>query len=518
MAQQKYEEQGNWLGEEPEIAEEKIKHILETEMLVVGGGLGGLVCAASGAESGVKTLLIEKKANFSSTKNEFGGLGSRLQKEAGCETDKWEILRDALMFSANYIDEKLWLLWAEESGETIDWLEERFGEGDAEMQLQGGYEQHPYDGYAFTKYLCGHRPKWGDKSGSRILGEYMQRHGAEVRMKTGLVKLTRENGRVTGCIAQDSVNGDYIRIVASKGVVLATGGYANNIEMVEALQPQTRDIICRTVCDGFGMGDGIRAAIWAGAKFDDVHTSIVFDRGVLRTTETPSSCALDGETNELNAQPWLKVNLNGDRFTNESVPYDFILHAASLQPGGCYCVIFDSKYEADIEHFGMAGCSRLVPFPNGSPTSHNLPEMKGKLERQLADGRYVKADTIEDLATQLNIPVSNLVRAVERYNELYNNGTDEDFGKLPHQLSSIIEPPFYGCRTCGFLLSTVDGIRINTDMNALDDAFEPIPGLYIAGNDSGGFYANTYFNNVTGSAAGRTATFARRAAKIIAAL
>ena len=506
----------SWLGCEPEIAKEQIKEVLETEMLVIGGGLGGLVCAASGAESGVKTLLIEKRGMFASTKNEFAGIASRLQNAAGSVTDKWKLIHDAIMYSADYIDEKLWRLWADESGEAIDWLEDRFGEGGSVLWFQGGYEQDATDGYGFSKYLCGHRPNWGKLAGSKILGNYAAAFGTEIRMNTGLVKLIREEGRVTGCIAEDFAEGGYIQINASKGVVIATGGYAKNIKMLEALQPYTRDIICATVCDGFGMGDGIRACIWAGAKFDDVHTSIVFDRGVLRVNETPRTCSLDGETNELNAQPWLKVNLNGERFANESVPYDFILHAASLQPGQCYCVIFDSKYEKDIENFEMAGCSRLVPFANGAPISHTLPEMNAKLERQLADGRYVKADTLEELADQLNIPAYALIQTVNRYNELCSIGKDKDFGKLPHHLSSITEPPFFGCRTCGFILSTVDGIRINTDMNALDEDFIPIPGLYVVGNDSGGYFARTYFSNVTGCAAGRTLTFARRAAKKIA--
>lgn len=505
----------DWLGEDPAIAEERITETLETEMLVIGGGLGGLVCAASGAELGVKTLLIEKQSAFAGTKNEFGALDSRLQKEAGVEIDKDELIRDARMYSANYIDERLWRLWADESGEAIDWLTDRFNEGGSRMQLQGGYEQHPSDGHGFTKYICGHRPVWGKKTGARILSDYAQSHGALMMMKTGLVDLIREDGRISGCVARTS-GGDLIRINASKGVVVATGGYANNLPMIEALQPHTRDMICLTVCDGHGMGDGIRACIRAGAKFEDVHTSIVFDRGVLRAAETPRECALDGGTNELNAQPWLKVNLHGERFANESAPYDYFLHAASLQPGNCFCVVFDSKYEADVERFGMAGCSRLTPFPNGAPPGHTLQEMTAKLERQAAEGRYIKADSIEELARGLSIPETTLILTIARYNELCRTGKDEDFGKLPHHLSTVTEPPFFGCRTCGFLLATVDGIRIDTDMRALDEKLEPIPGLYVAGNDSGGFFAISYFNYITGCAAGRTVTFARRAAKRIA--
>jgi len=508
--------EGGWLGNEPEIAFDKIKAVYETEMLVVGGGLGGLVCAASGAEAGVKTILIEKRSMHPHSKNEFGALGSRLQKNDGVTIEKWEVIRDALMYSAGYVDGGLWSLWADESGEAIDWLGDRFGEGGAVMCLQGGYEQQSDDGFGFRRYICGHRPKWGKKPGSHILRDYALQHGAQVLMNTGLVKLIREGSRVTGCIAWDSVKEEYVRFNASKGVVVATGGYARNTEMLEALQPQTRDTMCLTICDGDGMGDGIRACIWAGARFDDVHTSIVFDRGLMRLHETPRTCALDGESNTINGQPWLKVNLNGERFANESAPYDFILHAASLQPGGCYCVIFDSDFEKYVEKFDMAGCSRLIPFNNDAPTNHTLAELWEKLEHQILDSRYAKADSIEELAELLFIPKDNLMRSVARYNELYRIGKDEDFGKLPRHLSQISKPPFYGCRAGGNLLSTVDGIRINADMNAVDGECNPIQGLYVVGNDSGGFFANSYFSNVTGCAAGRTVAFARRTARIIA--
>ena len=508
----------DWLGKPPEIDDRQITGVHKTEMLVVGGGLGGLVCAARGAEAGVKTLLIERKTHLSHPKNEFAGFGSRLQKQDGVETDKWELLRDALMYSAFDIDEKLWLLWLEESGAAIDWLSDCFAEGGSIMYLQGGYDTRSSDSHAFTKYISGHRPVWSKEPGARTLRKHAEKYGAEFMMNTSLVKLIRENDRVTGCIAQDTVSGEYMRIEASKGVVVATGGYANNTEMLDALQPHTRDVICTSICDGYGMGDGIRACIWAGAMFDDVHSSIVFDRGTLRTDETPRTCALDGKSNTINAQPWLKVNLNGERFANESVPYDFILHASRLQPGGCYCVIFDSKYASDIENFDMAGCSRVIPFSTGAPTRVSMPKLIERLEQLVKSGRFVKVDTISELAKGLNIPADNLVRTVDRYNELHHMGKDEDFGKLPSQLSSISEPPFYGCRSSGMLLSTVDGIRINTDMNALDEDHKPIPGLYVVGNDSGGFFAHTYFNNITGCAAGRTVTFALRTARRIAAL
>lgn len=509
--------QFNWLPAEPEIDTSRVVQELYTELLVCGGGTGGLFAAASAAELGVDTLIIEKHPYFAKVKDEFGAVGSRLQREAGVKIDQWELLHDASMYASNEIDQKLWLTWIQDSGEAMDWWEERVTEAGEKLWFQYGFNTHPYLLRGYTKYTTGHRPEWTKTTGAKVLWEFAEKHGAQRMMNTGLVKLIKEKGKVVGAIAKDEKSGNYIRILASGGVIIATGGYANNLEMIEQLQPETRDIICRTVCDGVGMGDGIKACLWAGAAFDNVHTPIVFDRGVLCPNETPRTCKLDGATLEINAQPFLKVNLNGERFCSESAPYDFMLHAARLQPGSCYCIVFDSSYEEDIAQFDMSGCSRLIPFPNGAPTSHSLPEMKGKMERMLQEGRYVQAGTLEELADKLNIPRENFLNTVRRYNELCQIGEDLDFGKMPHQLTMIDTPPYYGCRMCGFLLSTVDGIRIDTDMRALDTEGAPIEGLYPVGNDSGGFFAHTYFNYVTGCAAGRTVTFARRAAKIIAA-
>jgi hypothetical protein len=179
-------------------------------------------------------------------------------------------------------------------------------------------------------------------------------------------------------------------------------------------------------------------------------------------------------------------------------------------------VIFDSGYPEDTKRFEMAGCSRIHPFNNGAPCSRPIEENVKRLERMVKEGRFIKADTIAGLAEGLGLPADELEKTVVRYNELFDRQCDEDFGKEAHRLSEIRKPPYYGVRACAFLLGTLDGIRIDENMNALDENLDPIPGLYVAGNDSGGFYAHTYVNLITGSCAGRNMTFARRAARIIA--
>jgi fumarate reductase flavoprotein subunit len=506
----------NWLGPEPNIKESQIAETIETELLIVGGGTGGLTAAASAAELGLEVLLIEIKKAFTPLRKEIGAVDSRIQKREGVKIDIQELVRQHIMYSSAYIDQKLPLIWARESGEMMDWFESLITARGASMMLQGGYNAETKAG-SYTRFPTGHKPIWPEGiTGTKVMSEYASRLGAEFRMETGLVKLTKEGGRVTGAIARDIKTGKYIHLSASRAVIIATGGYAKNTEMLKTLQPETVALTGLTVSDGATMGDGIRASLWAGAVMDDRHMSILFDRCAIRPDETPDTLKRPGQPTELISQPFLKVDLKGRRFSNESVPYDFIIHRAYTLPGKCYCVIFDSGFREDTERFDMAGCSRMHPFDNGAPCGHPIEENIERLERMIEEGRFIKAYNLAELAGGLGLPVPHFERTVARYNELFDKQCDEDFGKEPHRLSEIRKPPYYGVRACAFLLATLDGIRIDQNMNAVDENDDPIPGLYIVGNDSGGYYANTYVNLVTGSCAGRNMTFARRAARIIA--
>lgn len=330
-----------------------------------------------------------------------------------------------------------------------------------------------------------------------------------------MVKLEQgADGRVTGVIATNE-NDEPIRINAAKGVLVCTGGYARNQQMLEALQPDTvKNFSYNSGLPGT-TGDGIKACLWAGAAFDEAHTSMLFDRCPLPPD------GLSGDPSDgmfwMGSQPWLKVNLAGERFTNESEPYDFTLHAALNQPDHTYAVIFDANWMDYIPQFKTQGCSRMFPFSNGTPVSAiDLDANMGMFMGMQEAGFVQSADTVEELAAKLGIPTDALVATVERQNENYANGEDPDFGKEPFRLSPVDTAPFYGVRLTGYMLCTLDGIRINESMNALDEHGDPIEGLYVCGNDSGAFFAYTYPDQITGLAAGRSATFARRAGRIAA--
>lgn len=500
-----------WLGEEPLFEADSISCEKTVELLICGGGMSGLAAFARAAELGCEVLLIEKANHLGAIRDEIAAVGSSLQKAEKVEIDVAELVRQCSMYSQGYPDQRLHRVWAEESGRVVDWyidIVEAYG---GKTTFQGGYSMEVKPG-SYTMFPTGHRTSFPKgMSASQALADYARTRGGEVLLGVRLVKLLKEEGEVVGAIARNESSGELILIRATKGVIVATGGYARNQEMMSALQPQSLQISALNVSPKSVEGDGIKACLWAGAAMDDVHTSTIFDRCVLMPEDTPETAGSTGRPNEIVAQPFLRVDLKGRRFMNESAPYDQAVHRALSLPGKCYCVVFDDNFRTDTAAFEMAACSRLHPFHNGSPVAHPIEEIAQSIEGMVEQGRFVKADTLEELAAGLGIPKEAFLATVKRYNKLCDDGYDADFGKEPWRLSPVIRPPFYGARACGFILCTLDGVRINEYSIALDHDSNPIEGLYVVGCDSGSYYAGTYMNLITGCCGGRNMVFALRA-------
>lgn len=305
---------------------------------------------------------------------------------------------------------------------------------------------------------------------------------------------------------------------AVKGVILATGGYSANEDMLKQLQPWTLEQTSVNFSKPGAKGDGIRACLWAGAIMDTTHTSMIFECGAIK----PDEVGKIGEPTRgtlfwMGSQPFLKVNLEGERFMNESQPYDYIVHQTAKESFHTYCEIWDSKYADDCKRFETHGCSRLYPHANGTAPVFTMEMVQGMNAQLEEDGYIVKADTIEELADKLGIPADTFKATVDRYNELYNKGEDEDYGKESYRLSSLTEAPFYGVRQAGgYLICSLDGIQVDENMHALNKEYKPIPGLYVVGNDAGNYYNGSYPNLLSGTQAGRIATFGRLAGQLAA--
>ena len=520
---------GDWLGTAPEIADSEIKETVDTDVLIVGLGTGGWISTMTAAETGVRVTVIEKREEPTTIREDIGSIGSRIQEkeiEAHPELaiDKMEALQELVRYSAGYCDSDLIKVWINESGEMVNWLTDIFEkDGKYYMSLEGGVGNLDDPGRD-KAYATGHSPHKTEEYAeddtltiNSLFTDYCNEVGeVDFRFSTTLIKLVQDDsGKVTGAIAQNG-EGAYIKINASKGVIICTGGYATNTEMMKALQPQTLDMKVNYTLGSTADGSGIKAMMWAGAALDPTHASMMFNRCCVKPDET-AGYKTTGKWFWFGEQPFLKVNLNGKRFCNESGPYEFMLHSMEMQPYHTYVDVFDANNEKYCEQFDEVGCCRLFAFPNGALSNMPYSFVWSRNEGLMEDGYLMKADTLEELAEKLNIPVDNFVATVKRYNELCAKGVDEDYGKEKHRLTPVDTAPFYGIRTCAWHLTTLNGCRINTDMQVIREDGTPIEGLYATGDASGGFFSTTYPNLMTGLACGRTMTFGRKAAKNVCA-
>lgn len=504
-----------WLGTEPEISD--VVKTINTEVLVVGAGTAGVFAACSAVENGAQTILIEKadeKSVGNGIRDTIAALNSKQQQADGENPNKFDVLNEMTRQSNGYGDDRLYHVWADNSGEAIDWYTERLEEAGVKFL-------HEIDSHEVTlrypSYEVGHSIQWEGREYSMvfsagILLDYAQAKGLEVHHSTEMIKLKKEGNRVVGLYAK-TADGT-VEYAASKGVIVCSGGYAHNEDMLKALQPETIKLIGVNYAFPSCTGDGIKACLWAGAQMDATHSAMIFDRAGIPADATDAS---QGELFWMGSQPFLKVDLNGKRFTNESGPYDYVLHDSFNLPYQTYCTLWDANYADQIKQFETHGCSRLYPHANGTepvmPLEY-IDEMNAELEQK---GYIVTADTIEDLASKLGIPADELTSTVKRYNELCAKGEDTDYGKEKHRLMPLDTPPFKGIRQHGgYFIATMDGIKIDTQMRVLDTEGAIIEGLYCAGDCSGGYFGSSYVNLLSGDAAGRSVTFGRLAGKYAA--
>ena len=527
----------DWLGKEPDIDEVAITETIDTDIVIVGAGNGGMFAAAYAAANGLNFRVVEQNSAVQDTRHWYGAIDSSAAKEAGAPaTDKAKLLSEISRYASGKCDQRVVKTWINESAAMHDFmrsiLEDKYG---WECEFTAGDEAKWPDenGEHNTDYLFPvqeHNYMASEsKSGTPrnvLLQQYIEELGYTVDFKTSLAKLEKDaDGRITGIIAQSTEDGHFIRYNANDGVLLACGGFPGNPYMMEQLDPLGTSVTTACSYSPSDKGYGIRAAVWAGANLDKEAAPMLFDRGIVAPgvdggyVESESAFggkAFPGTIRQYNpgTQPFLKVNRNGERFANESCPYNDIVYAAAHQPGRVYAQICDANILEDAKRFHTIGCSAQTR--NGGEAY-----LQGKMDEAIEAGALFKCDTIEELADKLGFTgeaKDTFLSTIDRYNELYDQQNDEDFGKPAYRLSAIRKAPFYGCWLGASLLCTEQGIAINEKGQALDNDNKPMPGLYVTGDMSGSFFANNYPCLMAGVAMGRTLTFAMKAIKQMAGL
>lgn len=500
------------------IPDSQIKKTIAADIVVVGAGLAGLCAATSAAQAGAKVVLLEKGKTPSFRGYDYGAIGSKNQQSLGINIDKRQAVREIMRWGGYKADWKVVSLWAEHSGEAIDWL--------TDMAHAAGFQTEPVPlvdcqtpGALFepfptlaihitpsqdilAKLPSGVSPYTAGMMHTLLSGA--QKAGVEIHYETPAAQLVRQDnkGRVTGVIA--GAKGNYIKFVAKKGVILCAGDYGSDPEMLKKYIPNSDSIIMnmyQLVSGKINTGDGHKMGLWVGAAMDEYpHAPMYFDFAALGANGQVVLC------DALMRQPWLNVNLRGERYSNEELPYSYICNGHRQQPKHLKWVVWDSKWPEEAPRFRQIACKNMR-------TNFHDPK---RVQQLIKDGTIRSASTIEELAQKMKVPVDTFKATVARYNELARTGNDLDFGKRRECLTTIEKAPFYAANVGTALLVTLGGLRINEKLQVLDNNLVPIPGLYAAGNNSGSFYSNDYPNILPGNSHGRAITTGWLAGKIAA--
>jgi fumarate reductase flavoprotein subunit len=456
----------------------EIKKLINAEVVVVGAGIAGLSAAISAAEAGANTVLLEKTATIQARGHDNAFIGSRLQEKLGVKIDKDEIIRNLMKYGANKPDQRLIRMWAEGSDKTADWLMDMTDAAGLEVIINH-YPPPPafdntveyYPQYPVTHHYHNERPV------ARCMLENALMKGVVTYFKTRAKQLLRKKqGRVTGVIAQNTT-GEYLQFNASKAVILCTGDYGNNAEMMAKYCPQSSYLASMIPTS---TGDGHMMAMWIGAVMEPA----------------PHTPMIHGPAGPLLCSAFLQVNLFGERFQNEDVPIQSNVNAVERQPGRVAWQVFDSGYPEQLPYHGI-GLGKIIIATE-------------KVQQEVARVA-VTANSIEDLAAKMKLPVATFKATVKRYNKMARLGKDLDFGKRSDRLSPIDCPPYYAGKSGYSLLAVMGGLNVNQNLQPLDKDWEAIPGLYLAGNTMGNRFAVDYPTMCPGLSHGMAIHFGRMA-------
>jgi fumarate reductase flavoprotein subunit len=463
----------------------KIKTKKTADVVVLGAGLSGFCAALAAAEKGAKVILLEKRNTFTAHGGWNASIGDRQHKAQKIDIPKDQVMADIMRFGAYHANARLIKLWIDESGRVMDKILDMADKGGVKYRVDtDGKEYWPYKDFPLPiNFMPGMQRSLG-----RLLEKNVKSAGIEVLYETPAVQLIRKDksSRVTGVIGKGKDG--YVQVDAARGVIICTGGYTNNKDMQEKYSPRAVKTINTSYEEGSDTGDGIIMGMWVGGVKQETDCPMLWDG------HTPG----DPMHMTLARQPFLYVNTLGERYANEDAPFGYTANQDIEQPGSIKWTIWDANWNTDKEKMHGVICENMhIPvFWNDK-----------SYDKWLKKGVIVEGNTIEELAAKMGVPKDAFAATVKRYNELTKKGVDEDFGKDPAKLTYIVKPPFGAAKVGAGLLVTLDGLRINTDLQVLDAKGKPIPGLYAAGNASGDFFSNDYPITTSGVSHGRAYTF-----------
>ncbi len=478
---------------------------LKSEIVIIGGGGAGLAAAIAAAENGSNSILVLEKAGSAAGStamaHDIFGAESPVQKRQGVDARRDELFRIAMEWAHwTKINPRIVRAFIDKSGDTIGWLEKK---GLSFELIQYFPNQVP---------LVRHSVKGHGNALMKTLRDNCRELGVKILTRTPGRKLVRnENGKISGVMAE-SKEGE-IKIAAGS-VIIATGGYGNNKEMLKKYCPHYHDTI---TYDGppSNTGDGIIMAAEIGAATAGLGT-VNIHGPFLRPKSDSEIMKIDApgpDGSPIRISLWflawepemLWVNRYGKRFVDEGYQLAFFAfgNAVALQPDGITYTLFDHRTLRIIENEGLirpgaASHANWLPVSAATP----LPGLEREVRKQADKGELKITHSWDEIAGWMAADPDVLQATITEYNAFCDDKHDALFAKDRRYLLPLRTPPYYAIKGHLGLCDAYGGIKINERMEALDTKDKPIPGLYAAGSTTGCWESEAYCYRLTGHLVG----------------
>ena len=432
-----------------------------TDIVIIGSGRAGLSSAITATEKGAKVIVLEKMAYFGGNSNrsegEMNAAGTKQQKAHGITDDTPErFAADTIRGGHGLNDPALVKALTENAASAEEWLLDlgahfchRMGRGGGQTRARG---HGPCDGSPVGIEIM------------RVLGERADKDHIDMRLNNRVTKILMKNGKVSGVQVKTPKG---METINAKAVILATGGFGANHKMVEKYRPELKGF--STTNHPGATGDGIILAQQVGAGLTDI------EQIQIHPTVIKKNGALISES--MRARGGFLLNKNGKRFTNELLTRDVVSANELKQPGGiAYLVIDNSIYS------------------------------KNKMaQNYTAEKLMTKCDTIADVAKLIGVDKKVVQASFDQYHKAFDNKKDDLFGR-PEMLIRMDQAPYFVAEVTPGIHHTMGGVKIDPQAEVLTPEKKPIPGLFAAGEVTGGVHGG---NRIGGNAVADIITFGR---------
>ena len=481
------------------------KKTVDVDVAVVGAGGAGVAAALAARQHGASVALIEKTISPLGASTFAGGMfagDSQQQKEKNAVVSKKWLYDEYMDASQGYMNSILVRRIIDESGKTVDWL----NENGAIMKLVDAGTGGSYDHIGMPATLHGYQ-EGGTKAVTKLIEKFKSLGGQMYFGFAGQRLLQDENGNVTGVVAQGD---DQVLHVNAKKVIIATGGFGGNPKMRKEYlgDVSTQGQVLQNTGDGLNMAwDAGTAHHINGSTHYFWQTFSDEDIGEMAKIVGPNWMPI----NALADFPNLRVNNRGQRYASETHALDFAVHGAELseQPQQTEFVVLDQAMLDKIkeggtvaieDHYGKWKDHREFYMEFNFPTDtdeaikreHEKVDFTTLLDKLSSTNVVFIGKTIKELAQRMGVNEENLQNAVDQYNNAKKKGEDDLFFSDTKRMIPVEQGPFYAVKFIARNLGTLGGATIDEKMHALAPDGEPVPNLYVAGADASGMYGKAY--------------------------